>query len=454
MGAKIEAKEVTKRFGHHIALSNFSLEIDEGEIFGIIGPNGAGKTTFLRILTGYWLPSSGDVCIDGLSVVKNRFTVQKRLGYVCEQPKLYTDHGVRTFLRMMGELRGLKGVALDEAIEQAIERFGLEEVQRRRIGVLSKGFRQRVSLAQALLHDPPLIVIDEPTVGLDPRQQIELHRMIQARGRGLLRPRRALGSRAPGPDRDRRGGGDGRHSRDAVPRADGARGGETMTRRLWALCRKELRTLFASPIAYIVLTAFVALTGVYFFQHLLTYNRLLFVFQSEAIGAGGFDAGTVPLQVNSLNELFIPASNDFSLFLLAVLPLVTMRVFAEERAHGTDELLLTTSIRPWEVALAKHLTTYVFVFLMLAVSAIYPAAVVAKSGLGMEHLLALYTGQLGLHPVLSEGIAELLNELALQSHFDSFARGVIELRRGIYFGGIVALGFTISVGSMEFTRAR
>lgn len=265
-----------------------------------------------------------------------------------------------------------------------------------------------------------------------------------------------------------------------------------MTRRLWALFRKELRTLFASPIAYIVLTAFVALTGVYFFQHLLTYNRLLFVFQSEAIGAGGFDAGTIPLQVNSLNELFIPASNDFSLFLLAVLPLVTMRVFAEERAHGTDELLLTTSIRPWEVALAKHLSTYVFVFLMLAVSAIYPAAVVAKSRLGMEHLLALYMGQLGygvavaaiglacssltqsqivaavlayaipfmildftwLHPVLSEGIAELLNELALQSHFDSFARGVIELRRGIYFGGIVALGFTISVGSMEFTRAR
>jgi ABC-2 type transport system ATP-binding protein len=182
MGAKIEAKEVTKRFGDHVALSNLSLEIGEGEIFGIIGPNGAGKTTFLRILTGYWLPSSGDVCVDGLSVVKNRFTVQKRLGYVCEQPKLYTDHGVRTFLRMMGELRGLKGAALDEAIEQAIERFGLEEVQRRRIGVLSKGFRQRVSLAQALLHDPPLIVIDEPTVGLDPRQQIELRRMIQALG--------------------------------------------------------------------------------------------------------------------------------------------------------------------------------------------------------------------------------------------------------------------------------
>ena len=262
--------------------------------------------------------------------------------------------------------------------------------------------------------------------------------------------------------------------------------------RLWALIRKELRTLFASPIAYVVLTAFVTLSGVYFFQHLIAYNRLLFVFQSEVLSGSGFDAGTVPLQVNSLNELFIPASNDFSLFLLAVLPLVTMRVFAEERAQGTDELLLTTPLRSWEISLAKHLTTYLFVFLLLAVSAIYPAMVVAKSQLGMQHLLALYVGQLGyamavaaiglacssltpsqvvaavlayaipfviidftwLQPILSQPVATLLQELALQSHFDSFARGVIELRRGFYFGGIIALGFTVCVGSLELSRAR
>ncbi len=182
MGAKIEAKEVSKRFGGHVALSSLSLEVREGEIFGIIGPNGAGKTTFLRILTGYWLPSSGDVYVDGLSVVRNRFAVQAQLGYVCEQPKLYRDHSVRTFLRMMGELRGLKRADLGTAVERAIERFELEEVVRRPIAVLSKGFRQRVSLAQAMIHDPALIVIDEPTVGLDPRQQIELRSMIQSLG--------------------------------------------------------------------------------------------------------------------------------------------------------------------------------------------------------------------------------------------------------------------------------
>jgi ABC-2 type transport system ATP-binding protein len=178
MSAKIEAREVSKRFGDHVALADLSLEIAPGEVFGLIGPNGAGKTTFLRILTGYWLPSSGDVWVDGTSVVEHPQRVQRGLGYACEQPKLYVDHRVDTFLRLMAELRGVPRGELRASVERAIERFGLEEVRRRRIGVLSKGFRQRVSLAQALLHDPPLVVIDEPTVGLDPRQQIELRRII------------------------------------------------------------------------------------------------------------------------------------------------------------------------------------------------------------------------------------------------------------------------------------
>ncbi|MFQ5513358.1 MAG: ABC transporter ATP-binding protein [Myxococcota bacterium] len=180
MSAKIEARDVTKRFGDRVVLDRLSLEIPPGEIFGLIGPNGAGKTTFLRILTGYWLPTSGDVLVDGLSVVESPYAVQQRLGYACEQPKLYMDHRVETFLTLIGELRGMHGAALEDAVEETIRRYSLQEVRRRRIGVLSKGFRQRVSLAQALLHTPPLLVIDEPTVGLDPRQQIELRRRIQS----------------------------------------------------------------------------------------------------------------------------------------------------------------------------------------------------------------------------------------------------------------------------------
>ena len=180
MTAKIEAREITKRFGEHVALENLSLEISAGEIFGIIGPNGAGKTTFLRILTGYWLPTSGDVRVDGISVVENPYLIQAKLGYASEQPRLYTDHSVESFLRLMGKLRGLQRPDLQSAVENQIERFGLEEVRKRRIGHLSKGFRQRVSLAQALIHNPPLIVIDEPTVGLDPRQQLDLRHEIQS----------------------------------------------------------------------------------------------------------------------------------------------------------------------------------------------------------------------------------------------------------------------------------
>ncbi|MFQ5697787.1 MAG: ABC transporter ATP-binding protein [Myxococcota bacterium] len=173
---------MTKRFGERVVLGDLSLEIAPGEVFGLIGPNGAGKTTFLRILTGYWLPTEGDVRVDGLSVVDDPQAVQSLLGYAPEQPKLYTDHRVDVFLRTMGALHGLSGPSLRAATEKGVERFGLQEVCRRRIGLLSKGFRQRVSLAQALIHDPPLLVIDEPTVGLDPRQQIELRGLIQSLG--------------------------------------------------------------------------------------------------------------------------------------------------------------------------------------------------------------------------------------------------------------------------------
>jgi ABC-2 type transport system permease protein len=265
-----------------------------------------------------------------------------------------------------------------------------------------------------------------------------------------------------------------------------------VTRRVWALARKEMRQLFASPIAYVVLTVFVALTGIYFFQHLVSYNQLLFVYQSEGMTGGGFDQGTVPSQINVLNEVFVPSAEDFGLFLLVVLPLLTMRVFSEERANGTDELLLTSELRPWEIALAKHGVTYLFVMLLLAGSAIYPAVVVLRGGLGFEHLVALYSGQLfygcavaslglacssftssqivaavlgyaipfilldfaWLSNAVSEQVAAILREAALLTHYGSFARGVIELRNVVYFAGITALGWLASVASLELLRAR
>jgi ABC-2 type transport system permease protein len=263
-------------------------------------------------------------------------------------------------------------------------------------------------------------------------------------------------------------------------------------RRVFALFRKELRSLFASPIAYVVLTAFVSLSAIFFFQHAVTYNRLLFVFQGADIGAGSFDPGTPPRQLNVLEEVFVPTSGDLSLLLLALVPLVTMRVFAEEKLAGTDELLLTTPLRPWEVAFAKHAACWLFVALMLGVSALFPAVAVEKGKLGLEHLLALYTGMLGygvalagiglacssltqsqivaavlayaipfvlldfgwIEPVASEGLAALLATLALQERFESFARGLIELRHLLYFGALALAGWVVSLASLELGRAR
>ncbi len=265
-----------------------------------------------------------------------------------------------------------------------------------------------------------------------------------------------------------------------------------MIRRLSALLRKELRQLFTSPIAYVVTTAYVSLTGIYFFQHLVNYNRMLFVLTGPGIARADVDSGALPLHVNTVSQVFVPAANDFSLLLLALLPLVTMRVFAEERSNGTDELLLTTPLRTWEVALAKHLTTYLFVALLLFAASIYPSVVVAKSRLGLGHLLALLAGQFAygvalaaiglacsaltqsqilaavlayaipfvlldfswLEPTASEGVSGWLNEIAILGHLETFARGVIAVRHVVYFAGIAALGFAASLASLDLLRAR
>ncbi len=265
-----------------------------------------------------------------------------------------------------------------------------------------------------------------------------------------------------------------------------------MIRRIWALFRKELRSLFATPIAYLVLTASVSVTAVLFFDHLVRFNRLLFVFHSEGIGAGGFDTGTTPRQLNLLEEVFIPLSQDVSLMLLLVVPLITMRVFAEEKSQGTDELLLTTPLRSWEISAAKFLTAWIFIALLLAVSALYPAVAIQQAHLGLPHLLALYVGQLGfgiavasiglacsalsrsqivaavvayafsfivydfhwLETLVSQPFAHVLQEVALQSHLQNFARGLVEFRHWVYFLSIGVLGFSISVASIELGRAR
>jgi ABC-2 type transport system ATP-binding protein len=178
-GVGIEARGLTRRFGRHVALDGLTLEIAPGEAFGLLGTNGAGKTTFIRLVTGYLLPSSGRVLVDGLSPEREPAAVRARLGFVAETSRLYPELRVRAFLRFAGGTRNMRGPQLAHAIDENVARFQLEPVAERLIGHLSKGFQQRVSLAQAFLHDPPLVIVDEPTSGLDPVQQEEVREVLR-----------------------------------------------------------------------------------------------------------------------------------------------------------------------------------------------------------------------------------------------------------------------------------
>ena len=179
-GAAIEAKALTRRFGDRPAVSDLDLRIEAGESFGLLGANGAGKTTFIRLLTGYLVPSSGTVTVDGFSPIADARAVHERIGFVAETSRLYPELRVRGFLRFAGGVRGLSGAPLRDAVDRALARFALEEVALRPIGNLSKGYQQRVNLAQAFLHDPALLIVDEPTAGLDPLQQAEVRRELHA----------------------------------------------------------------------------------------------------------------------------------------------------------------------------------------------------------------------------------------------------------------------------------
>lgn len=170
---------LSKRYGARLAVDAVSLEVDRNEVVGLLGPNGSGKSTILRLVTGYLRPGAGTARVGGFDVVVDGLEARRRIGYVPERAPLYGHMRVTEFLRFMGRLRGLGGAELERAVAVAVERLSLGGVRDTIIERLSHGFRQRVSLAQAVLHQPALLVLDEPTNGLDPRQVIELRGLIR-----------------------------------------------------------------------------------------------------------------------------------------------------------------------------------------------------------------------------------------------------------------------------------
>jgi ABC-2 type transport system ATP-binding protein len=179
----INVRSLTKTYDQTIAVDDISFEIQKGEIVGFLGPNGAGKTTTMKVITCFMPPTAGDITVDGMDVMEHSLAIRKKIGYLPEQNPLYNDLDVIEYLRFVAELRGIPKENHDARIREMIEVCGLKSVIGRNISELSKGYRQRVGLAQALIHEPEILILDEPTSGLDPNQIVEIRNLIKKIGK-------------------------------------------------------------------------------------------------------------------------------------------------------------------------------------------------------------------------------------------------------------------------------
>jgi ABC-2 type transport system ATP-binding protein len=174
----IEVKDLTKRYGEYNAVAGVSFSANKGEIVGFLGPNGAGKTTTIRMLATYLPPSSGTALVAGFDILTHSNEVRKRIGYLPETPPLYDDLTVLEYLEFVARIKGLSGRKIKQAVDDSVSRCFLGDVRKRLCNHLSKGYKQRVGLAQAIIHNPEVIILDEPTSGLDPKQIIEIRQLI------------------------------------------------------------------------------------------------------------------------------------------------------------------------------------------------------------------------------------------------------------------------------------
>ena len=179
----IQANGLTHYYGPYCAIENVGFGVKRGEILGFLGPNGAGKTTAMRIITGFMPPTRGTVTVDGYDVVEKSLETRRRIGYLPETVPLYTDMTVSGYLRYMGTLRGMPPKTIKRRVDEVVDVCRLGDYRKTFIGKLSKGFRQRVGIAQAIVHEPEVLVLDEPTIGIDPIQVVETRRLIEELGR-------------------------------------------------------------------------------------------------------------------------------------------------------------------------------------------------------------------------------------------------------------------------------
>src|SRR5512143_1184215 len=175
----IKVEGLTKRYARNVAVNDISFEVEKGQIVGFLGPNGAGKTTTMRVLTCFLPPTQGKVEVAGFDVLENPLEVKKRIGYLPETPPVYPEMEVGEYLTYVGRLKGIASADVSRRVDEVAEKCAVADVRTKLIGKLSKGYRQRVGLAQAIIHNPDVLVLDEPTSGLDPKQIIETRQLIK-----------------------------------------------------------------------------------------------------------------------------------------------------------------------------------------------------------------------------------------------------------------------------------
>ncbi|MCS7214229.1 MAG: ABC transporter ATP-binding protein [Candidatus Calescibacterium sp.] len=175
----VSLEGITKYYGDRLAVDNISFDVGKGEILGFLGPNGAGKTTSMRIITGYMPPTKGSVKVAGIDMLEKPVEAKKHIGYLPENPPIYTEMTVLSYLRFVAKLKKVPSNKIKERLDFVLQKCGLEQVKGRIIGNLSRGYKQRVGIAQAIIHDPEIIIFDEPTVGLDPQQVVEIRNLIK-----------------------------------------------------------------------------------------------------------------------------------------------------------------------------------------------------------------------------------------------------------------------------------
>ena len=583
----ITVNGLTKKYAHTTAVDQISFQVQRGQIVGFLGPNGAGKTTTMRMLTCFLTPTSGTATVAGFDILEQPLEVKKRIGYLPETPPVYPEMRIAEYLSFVGQLKGLSGTDLRARVDYACERCAVADVRDKIIGKLSKGYRQRVGLAQAIIHNPDVLILDEPTAGLDPKQINETRDLIKSlagdhtiilsthilpevsqtceqviiinkgkivatdsvsnlqqrarsgesvlvevagrngsldpaavqrkleqiagvsrvvakadgqkrvifeveatkdRGvRGDCRSRRGrigvgferASARRPEPGRnlpptDRIGSARGNGSR--------GRGGIESMRNIWIICRKELRSYFVSPVAYILLVMFAVIFG-FFFWNSVGY------FVNMAMEAT-LEGEQFPMNINE--QVVRPLLANINVVGLFFIPLITMRLFAEEKRSGTIELLATSPITDVQVIIGKWLSALIMYSLML-LSTVLDILFLFRYGnpdwkplaIGYLGLLLQAGGLLAIGTFISTltrnqiiagavtfGVclmlwvlgwvsqyenatwAQVLSYMCVITHFDSFAKGLLDTKDVIFDLTVIFLGLFFTARSMESMRWR